>query len=78
VSTSFHSKTNAYAASPQRKPTDEGLQDKMRTTQVAERKQQAGQRAAFAGGTRVRNDADLLGLSPGVARRQSSRVLLGE
>ena len=78
MSTSFHGKTNAYAASTQRKPTDEGPQDKMRTTQVAERRQQAGQRAAFAGATRVRSDADLLGFSDGVKQRQSSRVLLGE
>jgi len=62
----------------QRKLSDEALQDKLRVTQVDERRQQAGAVASAAGATRVRNDADLLGFSGGAKRRASSRVLLGE
>ena len=62
----------------QRKLTDEALQEKMRVTQVGERRQQAGAAASAAGATRVRSDADLLGFSGGPKKRQSSRVLLGE
>jgi len=62
----------------QRKLTDEALQDKMRVTQVGERRQQAGAAASAAGATRVRSDADLLGYAGGAKKRASSRVLLGE
>jgi len=62
----------------QRKLSDEALQDKMRVTQVGERRQQAGAAASAAGATRVRSDANLLGFSGGPKKRQSSRVLLGE
>jgi hypothetical protein len=62
----------------QRKLSDAALQEKMRVTQVGERRQQAGAAASAAGATRVRSDADLLGYAGGPKKRQSSRVLLGE
>jgi hypothetical protein len=62
----------------QRKLTDEALQEKMRVTQVGERRQAAGAAASAAGATRVRSDADLLGYAGGAKKRASSRVLLGE
>jgi len=61
-----------------RQQSDAALQDKMRVTQVADRRQTANRQAAAAGATRIRNDEDLLGYAPPVKRRASSRALFGE
>jgi hypothetical protein len=62
----------------QRQRSEAALQEKLRVSQIDERRQQAGAAASAAGATRSGSDRDLLGFTPPVKRRASSRVLLGE
>jgi hypothetical protein len=63
-----------------RQQSDAALAEKMKVTQVGERRQELNERAAAAGATRSENDVQLLGASGGTSprKRNASRTLLGE